>query len=249
VMVEHRNVIQLVVNEPSVAISAQDNVVYCANPAFDASTWEIWLALLNGAKLVITPQESLLNAQDFGALLRDEQASIVQLTVGLFNQYAQALATEFSQLNYLLFGGDQASVSVVKSVYEHSRPRHLVHTYGPTESVAFTTTFEVNDEILTAQHLPIGRGIANSQIYILDEHLAPCPLGSVGEIYVGGAGVTRGYLNREELTQERFITDPFSEDKEARLYKTGDLGRWNREGQVEFLGRNDFQVKIRGLSV
>ncbi len=249
VMVEHHNVLQLVINEPCVRIGADDCLAYCANPAFDASTWEIWLALLNGATLLVIPHAVLLDPHAFGALLDEQRATILQLTVGLFNQYATPLAAQFRKLNYLLFGGDQPSLATVARVYEHSAPRHLVHTYGPTETTTFTATLEIDDSIRTAHTLPIGRPIANTRLYVLDRHLQPAPVGVAGELYIGGAGVARGYLNRADLTAERFIADPFSSEPGARLYKTGDQGRWLANGCVEFLGRNDFQVKIRGFRI
>ncbi|GAB2879590.1 hypothetical protein GCM10027277_55990 [Pseudoduganella ginsengisoli] len=249
VMVEHHNVLQLVINEPCVQISTDDCLAYCANPAFDASTWEIWLALLNGAKLLVIPHAVLLDPHAFGALLEQQSATILQLTVGLFNQYATPMAAQFRRLNYLLFGGDQPSLATVARVQAHSAPRHLVHTYGPTETTTFTATLEIDGTIQSAHTLPIGRPIANTRLYVLDRHLQPAPLGVAGEIYIGGAGVARGYLNRAELTAERFIADPFSAEPGARLYKTGDQGRWLANGCVEFLGRNDFQVKIRGFRI
>ena len=249
VMIEHHNVLQLVINEPCVEITPAESMVYCANPAFDASTWEVWGALLNGAKLLIVTQDELLDPVAFGALLDKESASILQLTAGLFHQYAEALASNFSKLNYLLFGGDKANLTTVAQVFCNSRPRHLVHTYGPTETTTFTTTFEVGQSIAEAHVLPIGRPIANTRIHILDGHLQPVPVGVAGEMFIGGAGVARGYLKRAELTAERFIADPFSGQPGARLYKTGDLARWLPDGNVEFIGRNDFQVKIRGFRI
>ncbi|MET0266477.1 MAG: amino acid adenylation domain-containing protein [Duganella sp.] len=249
VMVEHSNVVQLVINEPCVQITPAACLAYCANPAFDASTWEVWGALLNGARLLVVRQEQLLDPLAFGALLTQQGATIVQLTAGLFHQYAEALAPVFARLDYLLFGGDKANLTTVAQVFRNGRPRHLVHTYGPTETIAFTTTLEISQAVLDSQVLPIGRPIANTRAYILDRHLQPAPLGVAGEMYIGGAGVARGYLQRDELTAERFIADPFSSQAGARLYKTGDLARWLPDGTIEFIGRNDFQVKLRGFRI
>jgi amino acid adenylation domain-containing protein len=246
VMVSHRNVLQLVLDEPCVRIGDDDCVAYCANPAFDASTWEIWGALLNGAQLLVVDQATLLEPAAFGALLRRESATIVQLTAGLFRQYADVMAEAWRGLNYLLFGGDRSDLHTIASVWAHARPRHLVHTYGPTETVAFATTHEVSEATLAAGVLPIGRPIANTQVYILDTALQPVPPGATGELYIGGDGVAHGYLNRPELTEARFVPNPFGE---GQLYKTGDLGRWLADGNIEYLGRNDFQVKIRGFRI
>jgi hypothetical protein len=134
-------------------------------------------------------------------------------------------------------------------VLEQSGPRHLVHCYGPTETTTFASTHEVREVSAGTRRIPLGRPISNTQIYILDANLQPTPIGVTGELFIGGAGVALGYLNRPELTAERFLNDPFTEETGARMYKTGDLGRWLADGTIEFLGRNDFQVKIRGFRI
>jgi non-ribosomal peptide synthase protein (TIGR01720 family) len=134
-------------------------------------------------------------------------------------------------------------------VLEQSGPRHLVHCYGPTETTTFAITHEVREVAAETRSIPLGRPISNTRIYILDRRLKPSPIGATGEIYIGGAGVALGYLNRPELTEERFLTDSFSNEPGARLYKTGDLGCWQEDGTIEFVGRNDFQVKIRGFRI
>src|SRR5262249_17777561 len=143
----------------------------------------------------------------------------------------------------------QISSAIVANVFEHSQPRHMLNCYGPTETTMFAVALQVTEASHTALMLPIGRPIANSQIYLLDKIGRPVPQGVIGEIYIGGAGVARGYLNRPDLTAERFIPDPFGKASSARLYKTGDLARYLPDGNIEFLGRNDFQVKVRGFRV
>jgi acyl-CoA synthetase (AMP-forming)/AMP-acid ligase II/acyl carrier protein len=128
-------------------------------------------------------------------------------------------------------------------------PQRIVNGYGPTETTTFATTFEIKSVPQNSVSIPIGTPIANSRIYILSEERKPVPIGATGEIYIGGAGVSRGYLNREALTEERFVTDPFSSAPGARLYRSGDLGRWRPDGTIEYLGRNDLQVKIRGFRI
>ncbi len=128
-------------------------------------------------------------------------------------------------------------------------PQHLLNGYGPTETTTFAATYGISEAIEDARSIPIGRPIANTQIYILDANGEPVPVGVTGELYIGGAGVARGYLNRPELTAERFLKDPFLDDPEARMYRTGDLGRWLADGNIEFVGRNDYQVKIRGFRI
>src|SRR6185312_13461191 len=125
----------------------------------------------------------------------------------------------------------------------------LVNHFGPTEITVGCCTFEITEPVSESRSIPIGRPIANTRIYILDGNQQPVPIGVTGELYVGGAGVARGYLNRAELTRERFVSDPFAQQAGARMYKTGDLGRWLADGAIEFLGRNDDQVKIRGFRI
>ncbi len=249
VMVEHRQVLRLVMQDRYVRLDAADGVAFCANPAFDAATWEIWATLLHGARLIAIPQDCLLDAVALGEMLKRHQATVLHLTAGLFHQYADALAPVFAGLNYLLFGGDKIDANKVRHVLQGTPPAHLVQCYGPTETTTFASTHEIRELDAQAHSVPIGRPIGNTRIYVLDAHGEPVPVGVTGEIHIGGDGVARGYLNRDELTQERFLRDPFHADPQARMYKTGDLGRWLQDGTLEFLGRNDFQVKIRGFRV
>jgi aspartate racemase len=149
----------------------------------------------------------------------------------------------------LLAGGDVLSVPHVKRVLEQLDGCCLINGYGPTENTTFTTCYPMTDVSALGSSVPIGRPIANTQVYILDARLQPVPIGVAGELYTGGDGLARGYLNRPELTAEKFIPDPFSEDPAARLYKIGDLARYRPDGSIEFLGRIDHQVKIRGFRI
>jgi amino acid adenylation domain-containing protein len=249
VMIEHRGVLRLVFGQTFFAMKAGDRVAQCANPAFDATTWEVWATLLHGATLIVVPQPVLLDSAGLGALLNAERVNILHLTAGLFQQYADALAPVFAGLDYLLFGGDLVDASAVERVLRNCPPRHLLNCYGPTEVTMLSSTFEIGTLADDVRAIPIGRPLANTRIYILNSHGQPVPVGATGELYIGGPGVARGYLNRPELTAERFVADPFGGDPDARLYKTGDLARWRSDGNIEFQGRNDFQVKIRGFRI
>ncbi|NOU44484.1 MAG: amino acid adenylation domain-containing protein, partial [Methyloglobulus sp.] len=258
VMVEHKSIIRLVINSGYAPITSNDCVAHCASPVFDASIWEIWAPLLNGAKLLLIPQQILLNPTQLNKELIKGKVTALWLTVGLFNNYVEDLKEALNQLKYLLVGGDVLDPKIIKALLNGSNvPRKILNGYGPTETTTFASTHHIvtiEDETIS---IPIGRPIANTQIYILDRHLQPVPLGVTGEIHIGGAGVARGYLNRPELTAERFIADPFGQGRDnlagaacgGRLYKTGDLGRWLPDGSVDYLGRNDFQVKIRGFRI
>jgi amino acid adenylation domain-containing protein len=249
VIVPHRAVNRLAINNGYAQIGAGDCIAHHSNPAFDASTFEVWGALLNGATVVIVSQPILLDAASLAGLLKRERVTLLYMSVGLFNQHAEALADAFRQLRYLMVGGDALDAGVIRQVLREGRPRHLLNVYGPTECTTFSTRYVIDRVEEGVTSIPIGQPISNAQIYILDSFRQPVPLGATGEIYIGGAGVADGYLNRPELTAERFLPDPFSNDAHARLYRTGDLGRWRADGAVEFLGRTDFQVKIRGYRI
>ena len=250
VLVEHRSVLRLVLNASYAQIRSDDCVAHCASPSFDAATWEVWGALLNGARVLIVPQRAVLSPTAFGQILVQHSVTAMFLTVGLFNEYVDALERAFGGMRYLLVGGDKLVPSiVVRALAKATRPQHFLNAYGPTEATTFATTFEIIGDVSTDAPLPIGKPISNTQIYILDDNRSPVPIGVTGEIFIGGPGVARGYLERPELTAERFVPDPFSKANGALVYRTGDMGKWRPDGNVEFLGRRDFQLKIRGFRV
>jgi amino acid adenylation domain-containing protein/thioester reductase-like protein len=249
VVVPHQAVIRLVINSDYVHLSADDCLIHYSNPAFDASTFEIWGALLHGARLVVVPQTTVLDPSAFERVLAREQVSVLWMTVGLFNQYVDTLAGVLRGLRYLIVGGDSLDPKVIARVLRTSPPAKLLNAYGPTEGTTFTTTHVINEVDDNTVCIPIGAPIANTEVYILDTRLQPVPIGVAGELYIGGDGVADGYLNRPELTAERFVADTFGRTPGKKLYRTGDLGRWRPDGAIEFLGRNDHQVKIRGFRV
>lgn len=249
VVVPHSAVTRLAINNGYAQISATDCLVHYSNPAFDASTFEIWGALLVGARLVVVPSCVVLEANRFAERLNHHGVTVLWISVGLFNQYTEALAPVFRRLRYLLVGGDSLEPGAIRRVLQNSAPEHLLNMYGPTECTTFSTRYFIDRVDADAKGIPIGQPISNAQIYILDRFRQPVPVGVAGEIYIGGAGVACGYLNRSELTAERFVSDPFGGDPAARLYRTGDLARWRADGAVEFLGRNDHQIKLRGFRI
>ncbi|WP_038267510.1 AMP-binding protein, partial [Xenorhabdus cabanillasii] len=203
VMVEHRNVLCLIINNGFADIGPDDCVAHCANMAFDASTWEIWSALLNGGRLYVVPQSTLLDPPRFRDSLIRGQVTALWLTAGLFNEYLHEIEPLFGQLRYLLVGGDVLDPKKIRQVQlAESQPRHLLNGYGPTETTTFATTYAIDSALDIARSVPIGRPIANTRIYILDAQGQPVPFGVAGEIYIAGAGVARGYLNCPELTAE-----------------------------------------------
>jgi amino acid adenylation domain-containing protein len=237
VMVEHRNVLNLVQwHCTQFGVQPGDRCSSLAALGFDAAVWEIWPPLAVGATLVLAPPEVAGNVE---ALLQWWEAEPMDVSF-LPTPVAEVLFSTGRRkrdLRTLLVGGDCLRRQPDDRSFE------LVNNYGPTEATVVATSGAINRD----DHvLHIGRPIANTRIYILDPQQQPVPLGAVGELYIGGVGVARGYLNRADLTAERFVADPFSDESGARLYRSGDLGRWRTDGSIVYLGRNDQQVKIRG---
>jgi amino acid adenylation domain-containing protein len=249
VVVPHRAITRLVIGNRYACIEPQDCLTYTSNPAFDAATFEVWGALLNGARVAIVPQATLLEASELAAFIERHRVTAMWITAGLFAQHARALAPVLPQLRYLITGGDVLDPALMSRVLRGTPPQQLVNGYGPTECTTFATTHVISLPDCESGRIPIGRPISNTKVYILDSRLQPVPIGVAGEIHIGGPGVALGYLNRPELTAERFIPDPFTTTAGACLYRTGDLGRWTAQGQIEFLGRNDTQVKVRGYRI
>ncbi|GFM80231.1 hypothetical protein PSCICN_09230 [Pseudomonas cichorii] len=247
VLVPHRAIARLVINNGYADFNAQDRVAFASNPAFDASTLDVWAPLLNGGSVVVVDQDVLLSLPEFRALLLEQSVSVLWMTAGLFHQYASGLYDAFAQLRYLIVGGDVLDPAVISQVLKYGAPQHLLNGYGPTEATTFSATHEI--KAVGEGSIPIGKPLANTRLYILDARQQPVPLGVTGELYIGGDGVALGYLNRADLTEQVFVTDPFSNDPAARLYRTGDLACWLPDGSVEYRGRNDNQVKIRGFRI
>ena len=249
VRVLHRGISRLVINTNYVQFTPGDVVAHASNTSFDASTFEIWGALLHGARLVIVPRETLLSPQELAGLIRTRNVSILFLTTPLFHHFAREIPGGFGTLRYLVAGGDALQPEAARAVLQTARPGHLVNGYGPTEVTTFAVCHDVTDVPPDAVSIPIGRPISNTRAYILDGALEPVPAAFAGELYLGGPGVAGGYVNNPAATAASFIADPFSDDPTARLYKTGDLARWREDGVIEFLGRADNQVKIRGFRI
>jgi amino acid adenylation domain-containing protein len=247
VAVPHRAVLRLVLGTDYVRLGPGDRIAQASTAAFDAATFEIWGALLQGARVVGVPREVLLSAPELEAEIRRRCIQTLFLTTALFHQLARERPALFAPLRELLFGGETADPAAVRRVLAAGPPRRLLHVYGPTESTTFATWHPVAEPPGAAAP-PIGRPIANTSLRVLDPGLRPVPPGGSGELCLGGDGLARGYLGRPDLTAERFIPDPLGEPG-ARLYRTGDLARLRPDGTVEHLGRLDHQVKLRGFRI
>lgn len=249
VMVPHRAISKLVLNNGYLPFDATDRIAYASNPAFDASTMEVWGALLNGSCLVVIDTDVVLDGERLAHEMTYHRLTVLWLTTSLFNRHARSIAPVLSRLKYLLSGGERADPESFRRILREAGSCKLLNCYGPTETTTFALTCQVGEEQVANDNVPLGRPIGNTRVYLLDAKGQPVPLGAIGELYVGGAGVALGYLNRPQLTSERFLQDPYSAEPGARMYRTGDLARQLPDGSIEFLGRNDDQVKIRGFRI
>jgi amino acid adenylation domain-containing protein len=249
VAVSHRAVNRLVINTDYVELTSAHVIAQAANVSFDAATFEIWGALLNGARLVLIAKDTLLSPRALSTAIERHGITTLFLTTALFNQMVAQIPAALGKLSHLLFGGEAVDAQRVRELLGKGAPKRLLHVYGPTETTTFASSYWVKSVVADVTTVPIGRPIANTDIYILDAHLNPVPIGVTAELYIGGPGVARGYLNRPELTAAKFVADPFSNEPQARLYRTGDLARYLPDGNIEFVGRIDNQVKIRGFRV
>ncbi|CAJ5682465.1 syringomycin synthetase [Burkholderia pseudomallei] len=248
VLVTHRGIARLAVNSGYATFDASDRFAFASNPAFDASTFEVWTALLNGASIGIVKRDDLLDLGALAGKLSSIGVTCLFLTTALFNRCVSFDPAMFARLRCVISGGERADPAVYRKVLEAGPPRHLLNAYGPTETTTFAAVWEAEPRTLAAQAAPIGRPIGNTSVYVLDAYGAPVPVGVTGEIHIGGPGVAQGYLNRPALSAERFVRDPFV-GGDARMYRTGDLGRWRPDGMLDCIGRADFQVKIRGFRI
>ena len=228
-------------------LRATDVVLQKTPFSFDASVWEFYAPLLTGARLVLARPGVLRDMASLVEVMVDQQVSILQMVPSLLKIWLDEPNVEDCRwLREVFCGGESLETNLVERFRERLGAVHLTNLYGPTESCIDTTWFTCDES--ERDVIPIGRPISNIQIYILDEQMQPVPVGISGELYIGGVGLARGYLNRPALTAERFVPHPFSHEAGARLYRTGDLARW-REGELEYLGRLDEQVKVRGYRI
>ncbi|WP_405021332.1 amino acid adenylation domain-containing protein [Kitasatospora sp. NBC_00070] len=225
---------------------AADAVLMHSAYVFDASTFEIWAPLLNGGRVVVAP-DGLLEARTLDAAVHDHGVTAVFLTTALFNVIAETDPGAFTGLRVVCAGGELASPDAMQRVAATAPGARVLHVYGPTETTTFATRYAVTAD-LPAGPPPIGRPLNGMRLHVLDAALAPVPPGVVGELYLSGRGVARGYLGRPGLTAGRFVADPFAADG-SRMYRTGDLVRWTPEGQIAYVSRADGQVKLRGYRI
>ncbi|HVS00258.1 MAG TPA: amino acid adenylation domain-containing protein, partial [Thermoanaerobaculia bacterium] len=244
VAVSHRAVLRLATGS-YLTLEPGDRLAFNANTSFDAATFEIWATLLSGAALVVVSRDLLLDPRALAAYLGQHEVTVLHLTTALFNRVVREAPEIFFSLRCALFGGEAADPVAVAHAVGLERAGRLLHMYGPTESTTFATFHEVTEVEPT---VPIGLPLANTTAYVLEPSGEPAPLGMVGELCLGGDGLAWGYLNRPDLTAERFVPDLFGPPG-TRLYRTGDLARRRADGLLEYQGRVDQQVKVRGFRI
>nr|WP_246258815.1 amino acid adenylation domain-containing protein [Kroppenstedtia pulmonis] len=245
----HRNVVKTICNNGYLEVMERDRVLQLSNYAFDGSVFDIYSALLHGATLVLFPQEVVHNVEALAQRIQREEITVSFMTTALFNTLVDESLSCLTGMRKLLFGGERVSFKHVDKALEVLGEDRMIHVYGPTETTVFATHYAVDHRIRELGMVPIGRPIANTEVYVLDPNRQPVPIGVAGELYIGGDGLARSYLNRRELTEESFIPHPFSKQPGARLYRTGDRVKYLPDGNLEYLERMDHQVKIRGFRI
>ncbi|HET6762194.1 MAG TPA: amino acid adenylation domain-containing protein, partial [Longimicrobiaceae bacterium] len=248
VAVPHRGVVRLVKENGFASFAADEVVLQLAPIAFDASTFEVWGPLLNGARLVLYPPETP-SLDDMGRFIESRGITTLWLTAGLFHQMVDTQLPRLRGVRQLLAGGDVLSPPHVARAIAALPDTKVINGYGPTESTTFACCHTVQAEDASKASVPIGGPIANTRVFVLDAHLRPAPLAVAGDLYIAGDGLAHGYLNQPAMTAERFIPDPYATEPGGRLYRSGDRARWLADGTLEFLGRADEQVKIRGFRI
>ena len=249
VLVKHQGVSRYLSGIPPYDFSPTDVIAQISEASSDLITNELWGALLNGARLEIVPQKVVFSPNALVERIEASGITVMLPPMGLVNLVARTDPGAFKNLRELSFGGEAADAGALRRIIEHGRPGILINGYGPTETTTDAMFYRVDQLDELATNIPIGRPLPNTKIYIVDQYLTPVPVGVAGEILIGGPGVAQGYINLPEQTAERFIPDRFSHQPDSCLFRTGDLGRYRPDGNIEFLGRLDDQVKVRGFRV
>ncbi|MGG3806589.1 amino acid adenylation domain-containing protein, partial [Metabacillus fastidiosus] len=244
VIIPHYSAIRVVKNTNYIDIYDSDSILQLSNYSFDGSVFDIYGALLNGARLVMIDKDTVINLSKLSQVIRTENISIMFITTALFNTLVDLELDCLENIRKILFGGERVSVQHVQKALKRIGKDKLVHVYGPTESTVYATYYFINE---ATEIIPIGKPLANTSAFIVDKNYQLLPFGVPGELCISGDGLSKGYLNNDELTVEKFVSNPFVPGE--RMYRTGDLVRMLPDGNIEFLDRIDHQVKIRGYRI
>lgn len=246
-IVTNRNILRTVKNQNFIPFNDEDMVLQTASIAFDPSVVEIWGALACGGTLVIADEQCILSAKDMKSIISGNKITAMQLTTPLFDRLIEDDPSIFEGVNYLMVGGDVLKKKNVQKVYEVNPSIHVINGYGPTENTVVSTTCQVDRNNMDREKTSIGKPLNNSFAYIMDEAHNLLPIGAFGELCVGGWGLSEGYLNQKELTESKFISHPFKDGE--RMFLTGDIALMLPDGNIEFYGRRDSQVKVNGYRI
>ena len=253
VMVEHHQISSFAIDNSFIDYKKVSMVASVSNYAFDGSIFDIFFSLINGKKLVLIDKDHLLDLSLLDKQFIKNNVDTVFITTALFNSLVSNQSKCLDILKQILFGGEACNIETVNNFKNRYKKTSLIHVYGPTENIVYSSYCNLTG-YNTKNAVPIGTHLSDKKLYVLDNNLSPVPIGVIGELYIGGAGLARGYLNNKTLTEERFIPNPFATETDkakgyTRLYKTGDLVRWLPDGNLEYIRRNDDQVKIRGYRI
>ena len=246
-LIEHQCIPRIVSDNNYIDIESVDNVLQLSNYTFDGSVFDIYGALCNGATLVLVDQARSKDVEAIGKLIREQKVTVSFITTTLFNLLVTEDIETLKGFRKISIGGEALSIPHIQKALDVLGKGKLINGYGPTESTVFAVTHDISELNPNLTSIPIGRPVTGSEIYILDNNKQLSPLGVSGELYIAGEGLSRGYLNNESLTEERFVQNPF--DPGSLMYKTGDLARWLPDGTIEYLGRADDQIKLRGFRI
>lgn len=244
--IRHRSVVRVVCKTNYVDLNQHDTGLLLSNYAFDGCVFALLGALLNGGRCVLATDKERQDLNSIAGLIEKYQVTQFFVTTALFNLLVDNILSSLSSIRYLCFGGEAVSVAHTKKAFEVLGPDRLIHCYGPTETTVFATAYTITSLDGFGSTVPIGKAIANTTLFVLDEFQQPVAHGISGELYIGGDGVALGYFERPELTAEKFVSLPFAE---STLYRTGDFVKWDKQGNLVFLGRIDHQVKVRGYRI
>ncbi len=248
--IPHRSIPGFIFGADYVRFDEETVLLQHSSVNWDAFTLELWPALLTGGRSVLAHQQRVTSGEEIREHVQGKGVNTLWLTAALFNSIVESDVKCLEGLKCLLTGGEVASAPHIRRALQELPGMRVVNGYGPSECTVFSSCYVVPEDLPeTVTLLPIGKPIGDRRMYVLDQWMNMTPIGVVGEAYIAGASVARGYLRRPELTGERFVPDPYGAQGGGRLYRTGDLVRWRRGGTLEFVGRNDFQVKVRGFRI
>ena len=248
--IPHRSIPGFIFGTDYVSFDEETVLLQHSSVSWDAFTLELWGALLRGGRSVLAQQQRVTSGEEIREYVQGRGVNTLWLTAALFNAVVESDVRCLEGLKYVMTGGETASVAHIRRALKELPRMRVVNGYGPSECTVFSSCYVVPTELPEGLiSLPIGKPIGDRRMYVLDRWMNVTPVGVVGEAYIGGASVARGYMGRAEMTAERFVPDPYNAKVGERLYRTGDLVRWRKDGTIEFVGRNDFQVKVRGFRI